>query len=117
MIPYALLLVSILAGVGGQLLLKAEMTKYTQFQITELFALLFEPPIIGGFFCYGCSLLVYLVVLQTVPLSFAFPTVSLGYALVVVLSRALFNEPVNMMRWIAVALICAGVVLAGLGAA
>jgi multidrug transporter EmrE-like cation transporter len=71
----------------------------------------------GGCCCYGLSTVLYLSVLARLDLSLAYPTVSLGYVLVMIMSRALFKEPVSPIRWLAAAVICAGVVLVGLGAA
>jgi len=41
--------------------------------------------------------------------------VSLGYVIVIVMSRVLFEEPVTLARWGAVVIICIGVALVGLG--
>jgi multidrug transporter EmrE-like cation transporter len=61
--------------------------------------------------------LLYFKVLASLDLSLAYPTVSLGYVLVIVMSRVLFKEPVSPVRWFAVIVICAGVGLVGLGSA
>jgi multidrug transporter EmrE-like cation transporter len=111
-----LLLVSIISAVAGQLLLKQGMSRHKSFSLAELLILGRDPFIVGGFFCYGSSLLTYFKVLESLPLSFAYPTISLGYAFVVIMSRAIFKEPISSTRWLAVALICVGVVLVGIGA-
>jgi multidrug transporter EmrE-like cation transporter len=71
--------------------------------------------IVGGFGCYGISVLLYFKVLASLDLSLAYPSVALGYVLVIVMSRIIFRESVSLTRWGAVAIICAGVVLVGLG--
>ncbi len=117
MSAYLLLLVAIVLGVAGQLLLKHGMARRPGFQLAELMVLATDFSIVGGFFCYGFSTLLYFKVLANLDLSFAYPTVSLGYVLVILLSRLLFNEPVSLGRWSAVAIICVGVVLVGFGSA
>ena len=54
---------------------------------------------------------VWLIGLQRVDLSYAYPMVSLGYVLVSLLAMAFFKEQVQRDRWIAILVICAGVIL------
>lgn len=114
---YGLLLVAISIGSVGQLLLKHGMSQRPGFRLGDFALLIRDCPVIGGFFCYGVSTLLYLKTLATLHLSIAYPTVSLGYVLVIVLSRMLLKEPVCPARWFAVFIICVGVVLVGLGSA
>ncbi len=51
--------------------------------------------------------------LARLDLSVAYPTVSLGYVLVIVMSRVLFRERVSAARWVGVIIICTGVALVG----
>jgi multidrug transporter EmrE-like cation transporter len=113
---YLLLFASISLGVVGQLLLKHGMAKRPGFRLSELWLLARDFSIIGGFASYGISVLLYFKVLEVLDLSVAYPTVSLGYVLVILLSRLLFKEVVTPGRWAAVIIICAGVILVGLGA-
>jgi multidrug transporter EmrE-like cation transporter len=114
--PYTLLVVAILAGVAGQLLLKLGMARRPGFRMIEITELSDNWPVLAGFGCYGISTVLYLQVLARLDLSLAYPTVSLGYVLVIVMSRLLFKEAVSPMRWMALMIICIGVVLVGLGA-
>jgi multidrug transporter EmrE-like cation transporter len=102
-------------SVAGQLLLKHGMSRRPEFGLRDLTALVRDFYIIGGFACYGISVLLYFKVLASLDLSLAYPSVALGYVLVIVMSRMLFKESVSLTRWGAVAIICAGVVLVGLG--
>jgi len=112
---YALLLVAILVGVVGQLLFKYGMSRHPGFRLGDITVIIRDLPIVGGFCCYGIATLLYFKVLANLDLSVAYPTVSLGYVLVIIMSRVLFNEPVSLTRWLAAIIICAGVVLVGLG--
>ena len=114
---YSLLLVAIVIGVAGQLLLKYGMSRRPGFRLKDLATLAHDFPIVGGFFCYGIGTLLYFKVLGKLDLSLAYPTVSLGYVLIIILSRLLFGEPVTLVRCVAVVIICLGVILVGLGSA
>jgi multidrug transporter EmrE-like cation transporter len=112
---YLLLIVAILFGVIGQLLLKYAMARRPGFQLRDLRALAADLPLIGGFLSYGISTLLYFKVLANLDLSLAYPTVSLSYVMITLLSRKLFQEKVSPVRWAAILIICAGVALVGLG--
>jgi multidrug transporter EmrE-like cation transporter len=114
---YLLLLVAILMGVIGQLLLKRGMSRHLGFQLRDVVVLFRDWAVMGGFGFYGFSTLLYMQVLSRLGLSVAYPTVSLGYVLVVAASRVLFKEPVSPTRWTAVGIVCIGVALVGLGTA
>lgn len=110
---YTLLLVAIMVGVVGQLLLKHGMSRRSGFRIRDLPSLACDVPIVGGFCCYGIATLLYLKVLARLDLSVAYPTVSLGYVLVIVMSKVFFKERISPARWLGVVIICAGVALVG----
>lgn len=114
---YLLLIIAISLGVVGQLLLKTGMNRHPSFRVQDALALALDPYVVGGFGAYGVSVLLYLRVLATLPLSIAYPFVSLGYVLVILLSRMIFKEYVSRERWIAAGVICLGVVIVGLGSA
>jgi len=61
--------------------------------------------------CFVFATALWLLGLQKLDLSYAYPLLSVGYILVNVLSAIFFNERVDRMRWIAVAVISVGVVL------
>jgi multidrug transporter EmrE-like cation transporter len=67
--------------------------------------------VILGFLCYVISAASWLVILTRVDLSLAYPLISIGYILVVILSKYLFDEPVTSMRIAGTLLVCVGVVL------
>ena len=114
---YGLLLLAILIGVVGQLLLKHGMSRQPGFRLGDIVLLTHNLPVVSGCGCYGLSTVLYLSVLARLELSLAYPTVSLGYVLVMIMSRVVFKEPVSPTRWLAAGIICCGVVLVGLGAA
>jgi multidrug transporter EmrE-like cation transporter len=114
-LPYLLLLLAILVSVTGQLLFKLGMMRHPEFSVLNVAGLRRNWPVLAGFGCYGLSTVLYLQVLAKLELSVAYPTASLAYVLVIVMSRLLFKEIVSPRRWLAVVIICGGVVLVGLG--
>lgn len=113
---YSTLLLGIAIGVVGQLLLKHGMSRQPGFRLGDFAQLRRNIPVLMGFLCYALSTLLYLGVLARLELSLAYPTVSLGYVLVIILSRVIFKEHVTPTRWLAAGVICLGVALVGLGA-
>lgn len=112
-----LILICVALGVAGQLLLKQGMSSSGD-QIDEVREVLprlvraaTNPVVIAGFLLYGFSAALWLILLTRVDLSFAYPMLSLGYVLVVFLSRALFDEQVTWMRFLGTLVVCVGVFL------
>jgi len=112
---YFVLLIAIVSGVVAQLLFKYGMLRRPGFRMRDWWSLAGDGPIIAGFCCYGIATLLYFRVLASLDLSLAYPTVSLGYVLVIFMSRLLFKESVTRTHWMAVLMICGGVALVGLG--
>lgn len=81
--------------------------------IDALVAITFSPFIIFGLSIYGVGAALWLVVLSKVPLSSAYPLVSLGFVFVAFLSWSVLGEALPLMRLAGIALILAGVILVG----
>ena len=62
-------------------------------------------------FCYGVSVIVWMIVLSKVEVSYAFPLGSIGYVLVALAGYAFLGEQVSLMRIVGILVICFGVVL------
>ena len=104
-IYYVALGIGILAGIGGQILLKAGA------DAPDFVSQLFRPSTIAGLTLYGSAAFLYIVALRKIPVSVAFPSVSLSYAIVAVLGHFLFGEPFGIKQIGGIALIVGGVVL------
>lgn len=114
--PLILLMIAITLGVIGQLTLKKGIGNVGVITLSGLhwglvLLMLKQPFIVLGFCCYFLSAGLYMVVISQVPLSLAYPLVSIGYILVVFFSRIFFHEQVTVWRWLGVFLICTGVIL------
>lgn len=107
MMPYYLSLAAgILLGVAAQLLLKVGATGEGDF-----IAQLFRPQTIVGLGLYGMAAFFYIVALRKIPVTVAFPSVSLSYAIIAILGFLLLKEPIGMGQIAGIVLIMAGVVL------
>jgi len=107
MLPYYLALAAAIAGgVGGQLLLKAGSVG-AQSTVAQFMRV---PTLIGlGF--YAMSAVLYVIALRRIPVSLAFPSVSVSYAVIALLGYLLWSEPVGWPQVAGIVLICTGVVL------
>lgn len=62
----------------------------------------------------GLGMLLWLNVLQRLPLSLAYPMLSLNFVLVTLAARWLFNEPTTLRHWCGVVSIMLGILLMSL---
>lgn len=65
----------------------------------------------GGLGCYAIGILLWLAVLSSNEVSVAYPMLSIGYVIAIVLSFILLGEGIPPTRLVGIALICVGVVL------
>lgn len=63
----------------------------------------------------GCGLLSWLHVLQYLPLSTAYPMLSLNFIVIAIASRLFFDEPIGRGQWLGIAFIMLGITLIGVG--
>jgi len=100
---------------GGQMLWKVGLQQIGGFMVgnqglaQNLLGLVTSPYIMGGLVAYGLATLVWFNVLSRLPLSLAYPVMSLGYVVGVFASAIVFKEPVSLFRWLGVGLIVLGV--------
>lgn len=67
-------------------------------------------------FCLGGALLLWLLVLRTLPVSVAYPMLSLNYVLVLLASRFIWHERLTRRHLLGIPLIIAGIFLLGVSA-
>ena len=112
---FFLLLTSIVLGAFGQVAMKWGMMGVSQSETDGGFQLLYNAihslPVLIGLSLYGLSALLWVMVLARVPLSYAYPLVSLGYVVVVLMSFFWLGESLPLIRITGLVLICAGVCL------
>lgn len=103
---YLSLAAGILLGVAAQLLLKVGATGEG-----NLMAQLFRQQTIIGLGLYGLAAFFYIFALRKIPVTVAFPSVALSYAIIAVLGYLWLKEPLGMLQIAGIALIMAGVVM------
>jgi small multidrug resistance pump len=103
---YLALAAAILIGVGGQVLLKLGATSTGP--MAEQFLRL---PTISGLLLYLVAGIFYVIALRGIPVSVAFPSVSLSYVLMAGIDYFAFKEPVGLGQLAGIALIVGGVTL------
>ena len=117
--PFFIVLTAICFSVCGELSLKSGMNQITSqvgpFSFSNLGAVLGKiftsPRILGGFGLFGLGAMFWLAALSRVPLSWAYPMLSIGYILILLLSAIVLKEQVAPQRWIGALVICAGIIL------
>jgi multidrug transporter EmrE-like cation transporter len=116
-VTFALLMTGVLLNAAAQLLLKAGTNVIGQFEFSAQnilpvgMKLALEPHIAGGLACYVVSVAVWIVGLSRVPVSIAYPMLSVGYVVNAVAAWYLFGESFTAQKLIGIAFIIAGVFL------
>jgi len=114
-VAFSFLLAGVLLNAGAQLLLKAGtnalgvITLTADNWISQFGRMALEPHIGGGLACYVVSVVVWIMGLSRVPVSIAYPMLSLGYIVNAVAAHYLFGESVTLSRWLGIGFIVAGV--------
>jgi multidrug transporter EmrE-like cation transporter len=68
-------------------------------------------PLWVGLGCYGISVIVWLGALSRVPVSIAYPMLSIGYVVNAFAAAILFGEVLSAGKLAGIGLICAGVIM------
>lgn len=120
---YLLILVSICLSAFSQISLRYGMTRP---QVAEALAgdtgpigvglaILKSPFVMIGLFAFGLSAVLWLFVLSKIPVSFAYPFVSLGIVLTTGTGVLLLHESISPTSAIGIAVIVCGIVLVAIG--
>jgi drug/metabolite transporter (DMT)-like permease len=110
-----------LIGTIGQLLLKSVMRDVGPIALAQVTSpwrvvqqLVVNPIFLVAVALYALGFVIWLIVLSKLDLSYAYPILALSYSLVPLLSWWAFGEHISPVRWIGIAIICAGVAVVGL---
>ncbi|HVF63912.1 MAG TPA: EamA family transporter [Casimicrobiaceae bacterium] len=109
------LLVGMLMNAGAQLLLKAGTNELGVITLTRdgwaraLADVATQPFFVGGVAIYMLSLVVWIMGLSRVPVSIAYPMLSLGYVVNAIAAHYLFGESLTIGRGLGIAFIVLGV--------
>jgi len=114
-VSFALILAGVLLNAAAQLLLKAGTTAigHFEFHLDNLIPigtrLALEPHILGGLSCYVISVVVWIMALSRVPVSVAYPMLSIGYVVNAVAAYFLFGEALAGQKLLGIGFIVIGV--------
>jgi drug/metabolite transporter (DMT)-like permease len=107
MLPYYLALAGGIGfGILGQILLKTGAERSH-----DIVSQFLNPFTIVGFGIYVIAAFCYIAAIKRIPLSLAFPSVSLSYAVVALLAHFLWNEPFGLQQLAGILLIGGGILV------
>ena len=112
---FAFLFTGVLLNAGAQLLLKAGTNALGVISLTRenwwdvLWKMGTQGHFVAGVACYMVSLLVWIMGLSRVPVSVAYPMLSLGYVINAIAAFYLFGETVTVARWLGIGFLIVGV--------
>ena len=113
LIPFLLVVCAVCLTVTGELFLKSGMNRVGPVSLDVLASALGRaaraPQIWVGFLFVFAGAMIWLTVLSRAPLSWAYPILSLGYVLILVLSKIVLGETVPLTRWLGTLIIIGGV--------
>jgi multidrug transporter EmrE-like cation transporter len=114
-VSFALILTGVLLNAAAQLLLKAgtNVVGHFDFHLDNLvpvgLKIALEPYILGGMACYAVSLVVWIMALSRVPVSVAYPMLSIGYVVNAVVAYFWFGEALASQKLLGIGFIVIGV--------
>ena len=114
-VSFALILTGVLLNAAAQLLLKAgtNAVGHFEFHLDNVLPvgmkLAFEPHILGGLSCYVVSVVVWIMALSRVPVSIAYPMLSIGYIVNAVVAHFWFGELLASQKLLGIGFIIIGV--------
>lgn len=112
---FVLILINILLAVSGQALIKQGVDRVGSFSDMPLVnffkGAVLSPLVILGMFLYMVSAFTWFMVLSKTDLSIAYPTLSLGYILILLIGALFLREPITLTKILGTLLICTGTFL------
>ena len=112
---FSFLFTGVLLNAAAQLLLKAGTNVLGVISLTrenwleQATRMAVQPHFIAGAACSGVSLVVWIIGLSRVPVSIAYPMLSLGYVINAIAAHYLLGESVTLARWLGIGFIVLGV--------
>ncbi len=117
LVSFSLIFVGVMLNVAAQLLIKAGTNSigYFEFNRENILPigvrLATEPHIAGALFCYGLSVVIWILALSRVQVSIAYPLLSMGYVVNAVAAWWFFNEVFNPTKVVGIGVIILGVII------
>jgi drug/metabolite transporter (DMT)-like permease len=116
-----IILISVSLNAFAQILMRRGMLKIGKISIVSQeffrsFPLMFTNAFLWtAFFCYGVSIVLWMIVLSRFEVSFAYAFSSLGFVLVTIMGAVLLKESISPLRIAGIGIICLGIILVAKG--
>ncbi len=116
-LSFSLVLAGVLLNAAAQLLLKAGTNRIGEFAFSMANVLPIgskvatSPFILAGLACYAVSVVVWILALSRVPVSVAYPMLSIGYIVNAFAAWMLFGESLAVQKLVGIGFIVVGVFL------
>jgi multidrug transporter EmrE-like cation transporter len=115
------ILITILLTVYGQIVIKWQVKLAGAFpqdnieKFQYIIKLLLNPWIVSSLTCAFLASLTWMVAMTKLPLSYAYPFMSLAFILVMFLSAIFFKEPITINKSLGLAFIVLGIIIGSKG--
>ncbi len=117
LVSFGLIFTGVMLNAAAQILMKAGTNSigYFEFSIENIvpigWKLATEWHIITALFCYALSVVIWVLALSRVPVSIAFPMLSMAYVVNALAAWYLLGEPFNATKLVGMAVIILGVII------
>jgi multidrug transporter EmrE-like cation transporter len=114
-VAFSLVLAGVLLNAAAQLLLKAGTNRIGEFAfsidniVPVGMKVAASPFVLGGLACYAISVVVWIMALSRVPVSVAYPMLSIGYIVNAAAAWMLFGESLTAQKLVGIGFIIVGV--------
>ena len=114
-VAFSLVLAGVLLNAAAQLLLKAGTNRIGEFAFSLEnvvpigLKVAASPFVLGGLACYAVSVVVWILALSRVPVSIAYPMLSIGYIVNAAAAWLLFGESLGAQKLVGIGFIIVGV--------
>ena len=117
LISFSLIFAGVMLNAAAQILMKAGTNAigYFEFSMENIlpigWKLVTEWHIAGALFCYALSVVIWILALSRVPVSIAFPMLSMAYVVNAVAAWHLLGEAFNPTKLVGIGVIILGVII------
>ena len=117
MVSFGLIFTGVMLNAAAQILMKSGTNAVGNFAFSVEnivpigLKLATEWHIVAALFCYALSVVIWVLALSRVPVSIAFPMLSMAYVVNAVAAWYLLNEPFNPTKLIGMGVIILGVII------
>jgi multidrug transporter EmrE-like cation transporter len=117
LLNFSLIFIGVMLNAAAQILMKAGTNAIGHFEFSLAnvipvgWKLATEWHIVTALFCYGVSVVVWILALSRVPVSIAFPMLSMAYVVNAVAAKYLLGEDFNVTKLVGMGVIIIGVII------